>query len=236
LLNLVRRYSVHRRLLILEDSAYRELRYEGEDLPSIKSFDDTNRHVILAMTFSKACSPGLKTGYGFLPVDLVEPFLRLKGNHDFGSNNFTQHLLDRLLETGAYDRHVAALRDVYHAKRDTLLDALAEEFDSCPGIDWTEPRGGLYVWLTLPRHINTGPDSPLMRAALREGVLYVPGQFCYVNSDNGTVPTWEARLSFGVALPEQIREAVRRLGRAVGEVIPQPGDKLRERREVRTAN
>jgi 2-aminoadipate transaminase len=60
----------------------------------------------------------------------------------------------------------------------------------------------------------TGPGSPLMEAALREGVLYVPGQFCYVNGENGPVPTHEARLSFGVATTEQIREAVRRLGRA----------------------
>src|SRR5262249_46691742 len=103
LLDLVRRYSRHRRLFVLEDAAYRELRYEGEDLPSIKSFDKDNQHVILAMTFSKACAPGLKTGYGLLPRDLVEPLLRLKGNHDFGSNNFTQHVIDRLLESGKYD-------------------------------------------------------------------------------------------------------------------------------------
>jgi 2-aminoadipate transaminase len=220
LLELAHRYSRHRRVLILEDAAYRELRYEGKDLPSIKSFDDGNRHVILAMTFSKACAPGLKTGYGFLPRDLVEPFLRLKGNHDFGSNNFTQHLLDRLLEIGAYDRHVAMLCGVYRKKLDTLLNALTGEFGSDSQVHWTHPCGGLYVWLKFPEHIHTGPGSPLMDAALREGILYVPGEFCYVNSDGGRIPTWEARLSFGVAPADQIREAVRRLGRAVraGEI------------------
>jgi 2-aminoadipate transaminase len=219
LLELVRRYSRHRRLFILEDAAYRELRYEGEDVPSIKRFDDTNQHVILGMTFSKACAPGLKTGYGVLPRDLVEPLLRLKGNHDFGSNNFTQHVIDRLLHTGAYDRHVAELRNVYREKRDALLEALAEEFPPSSGIRWVAPRGGLYVWLSFPRHIACGPDGQLMHEALREGVLYVPGEFCYVKSDNESVPTWEARLCFGVASLEQIREAVRRLGRAVREVV-----------------
>jgi 2-aminoadipate transaminase len=222
LLHLAQRYSRQRRIFILEDAAYRELRYEGPDFPSIKSFDTDNTHVLLAMTFSKPCAPGLKTGYGLLPRELVGPLLRLKGNHDFGSNNLTQHLLDRLLASGAYDRHVKELCQVYRRKRDTLLEALAEEFPAgaavSAGMRWTHPDGGLYVWLTFPPSVDTGPQSALMRAALRAGVLYVPGQFCYVNGDNGPIPTHEARLSFGVAPPEQIREAVRRLGRAVAEV------------------
>jgi 2-aminoadipate transaminase len=223
LVELARRYSRKQRILILEDAAYRELRYEGEDLPSVKRFDPDNRHVIQAMTFSKPCAPGLKTGYGVLPRDLVAPLLRLKGNHDFGSNNFTQHLLDRLLETGAYARHAGELRNVYRRKRDVLLQALAAEFgprgedDHLGGtgkMHWTHPAGGLYVWLSFPRSVDTGPDGPLMAAALREGVLYVPGQFCYVAEERKPVPTWEVRLSFGVVSEEQLVEGVRRLGRA----------------------
>lgn len=215
LLELARKYSRRQRVFILEDAAYRELRYEGDDVPSIKSFDRDNEQVILALTFSKPCAPGLKTGYGFLPRDLVQPFLRLKGNHDFGSNNLTQHLLDRLLESGAYDRHVAQLCKVYREKRDTLLGALEQTFGN-NGVRWTHAGGGLYVWLTFPPAVDTGPDSALMRAALAEGVLYVPGQFCYMNGANGPVPANEARLSFGVVPIEQIPEAVRRLARAAG--------------------
>jgi 2-aminoadipate transaminase len=215
LVELARRYSKRHRLFILEDAAYRELRYEGPDLPSVKSFDPDNRHVLLAMTFSKPCAPGLKTGYGVLPRELMGPVLRLKGNHDFGSNNLTQHLLLRLLENGAYNRHLADLCRVYRAKRDAMLEALAEEFRAWPEVRWTHPDGGLYVWLTFPPDADTGPESRLMKAALHEGVLYVPGQFCYVNGENGPVATNEARLSFGVAQPEEIREGVRRLARAV---------------------
>jgi 2-aminoadipate transaminase len=218
LLELARRYSRHRRLFILEDAAYRELRYDGADLPSVKSLDKGNEHVILAMTFSKPCAPGLKTGYGLLPHGLTEPLLRLKGNHDFGSNNLTQHLLNRLLETGAYDRHVTELCRVYRHKRDVLLQALADEL-TLPGTCWTQPRGGLYVWVTFPPGVDAGPQGELMRAALEEGVLYVPGQFCYVNGENGPLPTGEARLSFGVAAPAQIREAVRRLARAARRTL-----------------
>jgi 2-aminoadipate transaminase len=218
MLELARRFSRRQRILILEDAAYRELRYDGPDLPSIKSFDHDNAHVILAMTFSKPCAPGLKTGYGVLPRELVAPLLRLKGNHDFGSNNLTQHLMHRLLETGAYDRHVAHLCEVYRAKRDELLAALREEFDPSSGpwhaMRWTQSSGGLYVWLMFPPEVATGPDSALMRAALHEGVLYVPGQFCYQSG----ATTNEARLSFGVVPREQIREAVRRLARAAESV------------------
>lgn len=231
LLDLVRRYSRKHRILILEDAAYRELRYDGPDLPTIKSLDHGNQHVILGMTFSKPLAPGLKTGYGILPRDLVAPFLRLKGNHDFGSNNLTLHLLDRLLENGAYDRHIVELCRVYREKRDTMLEALQSvfgsgEFDhlgngSGERTRWTHPRGGLYVWVAFPRTVNAGPTSELMQAAMREGVLYVPGQFCYVNGDNGPLPAHEARLSFGVASPDQIREAIGRLGRAAASLRPQ---------------
>lgn len=231
LVELARRYSHKSRLLILEDAAYRELRYEGSDLPSVKSFDRDNQHVIQAMTFSKPYAPGLKTGYGLLPADLMPPLLRLKGNHDFGSNNLTQHLFDRLLETGAYAQQVEVLRGVYRRKRDVLLQALAAEFgprgeDNHLGaserMHWTHPAGGLYVWLSFPRSLDTGPESALMQAALREGVLYVPGQFCYVAGERQPVPTWEARLSFGVVSEEQLVEGVRRLARAVASVMAEP--------------
>ncbi len=212
LLELARRFSKQQRILILEDAAYRELRYDGDDLPSIKSLDTGNEHVILTMTFSKPMAPGLKTGYGILPRDLMGPLLRFKGNHDFGSSNFNQHILDRLLSSGAYDRHAAALRAMYRGKRDVLVNALGEEFPEASGMRWTKPHGGLYVWLTCPPGLATGPGSPLMQACLKEGVLYVPGEFCY--ADDKAAPNTEARLSFGVAPADQLREAVKRLGRA----------------------
>lgn len=234
LLELVKRFSKTHRILILEDAAYRELRYDGEDLHTIKSLDTTNEYVMLAMTFSKPCSPGLKTGYGILPHDLVDPLLRLKGNHDFGSNNLTQHLIYKLMETGVYHRHVRQLELVYRTKRDAMLQALNEAFgengQTESEVRWTLPHGGLYVWLTFPDGVDTGPQGRLMKAALAEGVLYVPGQFCYVNGENGPIPTSEARLSFGVATPTQLREGILRLARAARKaypgMIPEGGRKL----------
>ena len=218
LLDLVRRYSMDHRILIVEDAAYRELRYDGTDLPSIKSLDKDNQFVILTMTFSKPCSPGLKTGYAFVPREILGPLLRLKGNHDFGSNNFTQHLLHELLVSGAYDRHVAELRQVYRRKRDVLMEALKAEFPPSWKVSWYRPRGGLYIWGTFPGDVDTSPDGPLMNCALEEGVLYVPGCFCYVEDDKQPVPSNEVRLSFGVVDEPALREGARRLARAYARV------------------
>jgi 2-aminoadipate transaminase len=228
LLNLVRRYSREQRILILEDAAYRELRYDGADLPSIKSLDGDNKYVLLSMTFSKPLAPGVKTGYAFLPRGLKEPLLRLKGNHDFGSSNLIQHVLHHLLATGMYDRHLERLREVYRHKRDVMLQALEHEFPAGSGVSWRRPAGGLYVWVRFPDSLDTGPDSALMRAALEEGVLYVPGSFCYVNGATGTPPRNEMRLSFGVVPPDSLREGIRRLSQAVRRTtLPRPATALR---------
>lgn len=232
LLELVQRYSTQERIWILEDAAYRELRYDGPDLPSIKSFDAENRHVITGLTFSKPCAPGLKTGYGFVPRELMTPLLRLKGNHDFGSSNLTQHLVHKLLETGAYDLHVNYLCDVYRRKRDALLAALAEQFAAWPEVRWTVPDGGLYVWLSFPKGVNTSPESPLMAAALKEGVLYVPGRFCYQGNARSER---EARLSFGTVPLERIGEAVGRLARAAYPLLVGARRENRMERRLSTA-
>jgi 2-aminoadipate transaminase len=87
LVQLARRFSKHHRIIVLEDAAYREVRFTGSDLPSVKRFDERNEHVVYTSTFSKPLSPGLKTGYALMPRDLIEPMMHLKGSHDFGSTN-----------------------------------------------------------------------------------------------------------------------------------------------------
>jgi 2-aminoadipate transaminase len=214
LMRLVRSFSRDHRILVLEDAAYRELRFAGDDIPSIKSLDPENQFVIYTSTFSKPCAPGLKTGYGFLPTELVDPIICLKGGHDFGSSNLNQHIADRMLSTGVYDRHAVELQAIYRQKAEAMLEALAAAFLDHPEIRWTRPTGGLYVWLKFPPHVQTGMGSELLRASMREGVLYIPGEYCHVAGDDIPLPSCEARLCFGVATIEQIREAIKRLGKA----------------------
>lgn len=222
LMELVRRYSQDHRILVLEDSAYRELRYDGPDLPSLKSFDPDNQFVVLTQTFSKPLAPGLRIGYAIVPGELRDPLLRLKGNHDFGSSNFSQHLLLHLLTSGAYDRHVERLRDVYRRKRDVILAALREHFPEGSGVTWLRPNGGLYVWVSFPQEVDTGPQGRLLQAALEAGVLYVPGAFCYLDDLAERVPSHEARLCYGVASEAALREGVKRLASAYRQVASCP--------------
>jgi 2-aminoadipate transaminase len=217
ILDIVRRYSRDNRILLLEDSAYRELTYEGDAPHSIRRYDEDGQAVAVVQTFSKPFSPGMKTGYGLLPRDLVEPVLIQKGNIDFGSNNLVQHLLLEAIRRGQYARHVEKLRRAYARKRDAMLEALDEELGDFQAADthWTKPSGGLYVFVTLPSHIDTGTDGALFARCLEEGMLYVPGEFCFGPDPTRDKPRSTLRLSFGVANVEQIREGIRRFGRAV---------------------
>lgn len=214
LVELARKYSTQQRILILEDAAYRELRYDGPDITSVKRYDTTNEYVVYASTFSKPCAPGLKTGYAILPRDLMTPLCNMKGNHDFGSTNLSQYIVDQLMASGAFARHVQTLRQVYRTKRDAMLSALEAEFADWPEVKWTHPAGGLYVWLSFPAGFDAGPEGKLVPRALEEGVLYVPGQFGHVPDEFGGLPTHEARLSFGVVAPEEVAEGIRRLRKA----------------------
>lgn len=219
LVELAKRYSTAHRILILEDAAYRELRFSGPDLPSIKSLDPTNEFVVYTSTFSKPCAPGLKTGYAILPPDVLEPILHLKGSHDFGSTNLSQHILSRMMASGAYQAHAEKLRTVYKKKRDLMLSALESEFKDFPAAQWTVPDGGFYVWFTLDG-IDTGPNGPLVPAALEAGVLYVPGEFGHVPDANGHRPKNECRLCYGVATEPEITEGIRRLRKACAAIAP----------------
>jgi 2-aminoadipate transaminase len=208
------RWSKYSRIFILEDAAYRGLTFEGPEPASVWSHDSVGETVILARTFSKTFSPGMKTGWGVLPESLVKPILNLKGNHDFGSNHFVQQLLEKVVANGSYDRQIALLKKTYQNKRDVLVSALEDEFGGFGSdVSWTHPNGGLYVWLTLPDVVDTGRSGRFFDRCVAEGVLYVPG--CYAFPDEpGPAPVSCARLSYGVASEPALREGIRRMAAA----------------------
>lgn len=215
LLRLAQKYSRDSRIFLLEDSAYRELRYDGDPLPSIWSFDKDQETVILAQTFSKSFSPGIRVGLGVLPQALVKPVSDLKGNEDFGSAHLNQHIVAATLRDGSYRQHVERVTSSYRTKRDAMLRAVEREFSGLPGVSWFRPHGGMYVWMRLPETIETGFHSSLFRRATQvDKVMYVPGELCYP-MDWPARPRCEMRLSFGVQSPEGIEEGIRRLACAV---------------------
>lgn len=213
IVEIAKRWSDAGRIHVIEDAAYRELRYAGPDLPSLRAFDEEGDTVIVAGTFSKSFSPGLRVGWGVLPDDLVEPVLAQKGNFDFGSPNFAQHLVHRVLDLGLYDEHVKQLQASYRKKLHAMLSAAHDFLAPLPGVRWISPEGGLYVWLVLPEEFDTGPEGQLFQRALAAGVLYVPGQYCFPHE--GPRPTCTIRLSFGVQPAESIRRGMEALAQAI---------------------
>ena len=179
IVEIAKRWSRKSKIYVIDDAAYRELRYSGDDLPSLRSFDDAGDTVIVAETFSKSFSPGIRVGWGILPPALVEPVCGQKANIDFGSPNFNQHLMAEVLDRGLFEPHILQLRESYRPKLAAMLAALDESLGDIAGAKWQTPRGGLYVWLQLPEGIDAGPAGPLIQHALDEGVLYVPGEYCY---------------------------------------------------------
>ena len=217
IVELAQRWSTASKIHVIADEAYRELRYSGTDLPSARTADERGDTVIVAGTFSKSFSPGVRVGWGLLPPHLVEPVCNQKGNIDFGSPNFNQCLMAKVMELGLFERHVEEIRDNYQQKLRAMLAAADEHLGPLEGVRWTRPTGGLYVWVTLPTQIDTGPQGALFDAAIDQGVLYVPGQYAYP-TEGGPIQTNTMRLSFGVPSCEQIRSGVESLARAIREV------------------
>jgi len=218
LVELVRRWSRNSKLYLIEDAAYRPLRYCGSDIPSIRSFDSAGETVIYVDSFSKTFSPGVRVGWGLLPRDLLQPVLAEKGNIDFGSPNFNQVLMATVLQLGLYQRHVRQLCDLYRQKLDVTLRALADCFADNQHVQWLTPEGGLYVWLRLPEQVDTGPQGPLFDRAVAEGVLYVPGECCFPDAPTGR-PKNFLRLSFGIPTCDEITRGIQGLRRAVAQVL-----------------
>ena len=219
LVDLARRWSKRSRIMILEDAAYRGLNYEGSEPTSVWRHDPEGETVILARTFSKTFSPGMKLGFGVLPASLVGPVISLKGNHDFGTTNLTQQILARAIADGSYERHVQTLLSMYRTKRDTMLDALDEHFGANDGsITWTRPKGGMFVWFSAPEGLDLGPKGPMIARCLEQGVLYIPGTFAFPE-EPGPVPTHFARVCFGVSSETDLVEGVRRLASALNDCL-----------------
>lgn len=211
---IAKRRSSHGPIYVIDDAAYRDLRYAGDDLPSLRSFDADGDTVIVAETFSKSYSPGVRVGWGILPPALVEPIAGLKANIDFGSPNFNQHLMASVMSQGLFEPHVARLRANYARKLQAMLGAMDEFLSDIPGARWHVPTGGLYVWLELPDGLDAGPDGALIGHALDEGVLYVPGEYCYP-AEGQPIRKNTIRLSFGVQSEANLRRGIEALARAI---------------------
>jgi 2-aminoadipate transaminase len=209
-----------RELLVLEDNPYGLLRYEGEPLPTLYSLDAAavgrggSDLVIYLGTFSKILSPGLRLGWAVAPRPVLEKLNLGKQGADLCSSPVTQMFVAAYFNERGSDgqagwrEYVDRLKDLYRGRRDVMLEALAEHFGE--EAHWTTPHGGLFIWATLDERIDTTDLLALARKS--EGVAFVPGRAAYMDGRSGSS---SMRLNFAGVADADIREGVRRIGRAV---------------------
>jgi len=198
-------------LLIFEDNPYGQLRFAGEPIPSICSMDDEGR-VILLLTFSKTLCAGLRLAVMLARGDLMDALVRAKQATDLCTSKLTQHLAAQYMLRYGLENHLEEIRPIYREKRNAMIAALERYMPEDAGITWTEPEGGLFVWMRLPEGIDA---TDMLQDAIEHKVAYVPGASSYV--DGGGQNT--IRLSFSVVSPETIDEGIRRLADVVKTAI-----------------
>jgi 2-aminoadipate transaminase len=204
-----------RELIVLEDNPYGMLRYEGEPLPTLRSLEaagsnEDNDFVIYTGTMSKILSPGVRVGWLAAPRPLLAKLILGKQSADLCSSTLAQHFVAAYFASGDWQAYVESLREIYHRRRDVILDALAEHLPA--QASWTHPQGGLFIWVTLPDYIDT---TDLLARALAENVAFVPGEAAFADGrGHGAM-----RLNFSSSVDEDIREGVRRIGKIVAEQV-----------------
>ncbi len=198
-----------RELLVLEDNPYGLLRYEGEPPTPLLSLDG-GIYVMYLGTFSKILSPGIRLGWVVAPPPVLEKINLGKQAADLCTSTLSQLMVQAYFAEGRWRDYVESLTEIYRARRDTMLDALADQFP--PQADWTRPSGGLFIWATLPDFIDT---TDLLARALRENVAFVPGEAAFLDGRGRNA----MRLNFSGSDEEAIREGVRRIGEVVTEQV-----------------
>jgi 2-aminoadipate transaminase len=211
-------WVARRDLLLLEDDPYRDLYFTDSaseaDVRSIRA-DDTEGRVVYLSSFSKTLAPGYRVAWIEAPAPLAAKLEVAKQAEDLCTGSFDQRMIFEACRRGILARQLPLLRAHYQQKRDVMVEALRTSFGS--DVSWPAPRGGFFLWATLPPEVDA--DAMIARA-VRHGVIYVAGEAFFV-SEPGTGPGGAniVRLSFSAPSPDRIREGVRRLAAAVGEEV-----------------
>lgn len=185
-------------ILIVEDSPYRELRYEGEQVKTIREL--APERTLQLGSFSKIFAPGFRLGWIIGPEELLEQIYVCKQCLDLCPPVFDQYLATEFLTSGALDRNLEHTRAEYRRRRDLMVSLLEKYMPE--GVSWTYPEGGLFLWLTLPETIDT---VALYDKALAAGVAYVAGSFFYTDGSHRNT----MRLNFSFIAEEKMEPGIK---------------------------
>jgi 2-aminoadipate transaminase len=209
-------WAARRDVLIVEDDPYGSLYFEdvatAAETRPLRA-DDRDGRVLYLSSFSKTLAPGFRVGWMVAPVELIDRFETAKQSTDLVSGVLDQHVVYEAVRRGVVARLAPQLRALYRRKRDVMEQALRQELDG--RLSWARPRGGFFIWATLPGHIS---DERLLEQCLEHGLVFVVGSAFFVDGTGHE----NVRLSFSAPSEERIREGARRLASAMraADTIP----------------
>lgn len=223
-LSLERRYKLieladHFGVPIIEDDPYGQLRFEGDHLPSVTVLDGQYRddchnvyrgNVIYLSTFSKILAPGIRLAWVIGPPEVIRKLVMAKQGADLNTAVFNQMVAYEVSHGGFLDRHIQLICRVYKERRDVMLAAMDGYFP--PGVDWTHPEGGLFLWATLPEGLDA---AEALKIAVQRKVAFVPGESFHPNGGGKNT----MRLNFSNATNDGIREGIHRMSEVFKEMI-----------------
>ncbi len=191
-------------LPLIEDDPYGSLSYNGAPAPKMVAMNPDG--VIYMGSFSKVLTPGIRLGYVVAPLPLVRRLELAKQAADLHTSQLTQMVVYDVIKDGFLDQHIPNIRSLYGDQCKVMLEAMAQHFPA--SVQWTKPEGGMFIWVTLPKHINA---MQLLDEAIAQKVAFVPGSPFYANEPE----TNTLRLSFVTVPPERIRVGVEILGKLI---------------------
>lgn len=196
--------------LIFEDNPYGDLRFSGEDVPTMKSLDKEGR-VIYFGSFSKILSPGLRLGYTCANAELMERMIICKQVSDVHTNVLSQMVAYEFLSKYSIEEHINKLREVYGRRCKLMIECMDKYFPSC--VTHTTPEGGLFLFCTMPEKYDS---AEVLKAALEKGVAFVPGKATMID-DKAKYSTF--RLNYSNASEENIEKGIKILGEVLHEIM-----------------
>jgi len=196
-------------IAVVEDNPYGELRFEGEFLPSVKSFDKAG-NILCTGTFSKIFCPGYRIGWIAGDKNIIRQYVLVKQGTDLQCNTIAQMEISKYLELYDIDVHIDKIRDTYRKRRDLSVKTMEEAFPD--GVSFTRPQGGLFAWVELPSHINA---RDVLEKCVEQNVAFVPGGSFFPNG--GKENTF--RINFSNMSEERIVEGLKRLGNVLNKFI-----------------
>jgi len=199
------------KIMIIEDSPYRMVRFRGKNIPSLYSMDRDGL-VVSLFTFSKIFVPGFRLGWAIGPKEIIDKMIIAKQATDLCTPEFTQYMAASFLKKGLLIPTVKHTVSIYKEKNELMLEMLEKYMPKAKGVKWTKPDGGLFLWVTLPEKYDC---DKLFQKAIDNKVAYVVGSAFYVGGKKKN----SFRMNFSYPSMEQIRVGVKRLAEMIDEEI-----------------